>query len=202
MQLDPLDARILRLLREDARLSFRDIAAKVGSSVPTVSARVGALEDLGVIRGYRAELALGAEGGTMAHVHVQATPAEAGRILDALAAAPGVEDVALLSGGHLAARVRLQPPERTTRHLHEAIAALPGVVAYDVREVISTRSALQADDVPDRLDVRCHQCGGPIHGAPVRKAFGGRAHAFCCRQCLADFAERYERLGAKAKRRR
>lgn len=56
MQLDPLDARIVRLLMEDARLSYREIARRLRSTTPTVSARVRRLEQLGVIRGYRADV--------------------------------------------------------------------------------------------------------------------------------------------------
>lgn len=56
MRLDELDLGILRLLRGDARLSYRRIATQLGSTTPTVSARVRRLEQLGVIRGYRAEL--------------------------------------------------------------------------------------------------------------------------------------------------
>ncbi len=52
MVLDDLDRRILGTLQEDARRSYRTVAAAVGSTVPTVSARVRRMEDLGIIHGY------------------------------------------------------------------------------------------------------------------------------------------------------
>ncbi|MGQ0534486.1 MAG: winged helix-turn-helix transcriptional regulator [Methanobacteriota archaeon] len=57
MKLDPLDTKILLELLRDARLSFRELSRRVGSSTPTVSARVKALEEIGVIRGYHADVA-------------------------------------------------------------------------------------------------------------------------------------------------
>src|SRR5581483_12988 len=57
MDLDPVDQALLRLLREDARLSFRELARRTGVSTPTAAAKVRRLEALGVIQGYRAVLA-------------------------------------------------------------------------------------------------------------------------------------------------
>src|SRR5437667_12342595 len=56
MQLDRTDAKILRALQEDARRSFRELARRVGVSVPTVSAHVANLERLGVLSGYNATI--------------------------------------------------------------------------------------------------------------------------------------------------
>jgi DNA-binding Lrp family transcriptional regulator len=50
---DALDRRILEELRADARSSFREIARRIGSTTPTVAARVRRMEDTGLIAGYR-----------------------------------------------------------------------------------------------------------------------------------------------------
>jgi Lrp/AsnC family transcriptional regulator, regulator for asnA, asnC and gidA len=50
--LDDLDRQILRLLTKNARLSFREIAVKLGVSTSTVSARIKRLEDTHLVRGY------------------------------------------------------------------------------------------------------------------------------------------------------
>lgn len=50
--LDDLDRALLRLLREDARRSHRELARRTGSTQPTVTARVRRMEDAGIIRGY------------------------------------------------------------------------------------------------------------------------------------------------------
>ena len=47
--IDDVDYRILELLMDDARRSYRDIAEEVGRSPPTVSERVERLTEVGVI---------------------------------------------------------------------------------------------------------------------------------------------------------
>ncbi|MCO1580682.1 Lrp/AsnC family transcriptional regulator [Crossiella sp. SN42] len=54
--LEPIDRAILRVLSEDGRCSFTDLAEKVGLSVSAVHQRVRRLEQRGVLRGYAARL--------------------------------------------------------------------------------------------------------------------------------------------------
>ncbi|MEX2723255.1 MAG: Lrp/AsnC family transcriptional regulator [Candidatus Freyarchaeota archaeon] len=52
MVLDELDKKIVELLSADSRLSYREIAKKLGVSHINVSSRIKKLEDEKVIRGY------------------------------------------------------------------------------------------------------------------------------------------------------
>ena len=56
MTLDAIDRKILRLLQEDGRRSYRAIAEAVGLRAPSVHARVQRLEKEGYIRGYHADV--------------------------------------------------------------------------------------------------------------------------------------------------
>lgn len=56
MTLDAVDRKILRLLQEDARRSYRSIGEAVDLGAPSVHVRVQRLEREGYIRGYHAEL--------------------------------------------------------------------------------------------------------------------------------------------------
>ena len=51
-QKNDIDSQILRLLAEDSRQSYRELAKQLNISHVTVSSRVKALEESGVIRGY------------------------------------------------------------------------------------------------------------------------------------------------------
>ena len=62
METDTVDKQILDVLATDARLSYRDIAKKLGLSHASVSARIKRLEEGGVIRGYAAVVDPDAEG--------------------------------------------------------------------------------------------------------------------------------------------
>jgi Lrp/AsnC family transcriptional regulator, leucine-responsive regulatory protein len=50
--MDEVDQKILKILMRDARISQKELAAKVGLSAPGVAERVRRLEERGVIRGF------------------------------------------------------------------------------------------------------------------------------------------------------
>tara|TARA_B100000902_G_scaffold392151_1_gene444073 strand:- start:369 stop:824 length:456 start_codon:yes stop_codon:yes gene_type:complete len=52
MQLDDTDRRLLTVLLEDARISQRGLAQRIGVAQGTITNRLRRLEDLGVIKGY------------------------------------------------------------------------------------------------------------------------------------------------------
>lgn len=56
MKLDRYDRQILQLLQEDGRISNQDLAERIGLSPSPCLRRVKALEEAGLIRGYRALL--------------------------------------------------------------------------------------------------------------------------------------------------
>src|SRR5512135_1701093 len=54
--LDPTDWNLLRLLQENARLTFSELGRQVGLTAPAVAERVRKMEDSGIIVGYHAEI--------------------------------------------------------------------------------------------------------------------------------------------------
>jgi DNA-binding Lrp family transcriptional regulator len=60
--MDDKDLAILRMLREEARVPLKTLAARVGLARSSVRERIAKLEDAGTIRGYRAELSMPREG--------------------------------------------------------------------------------------------------------------------------------------------
>lgn len=52
MQLDDTDRRLLSVLLEDARISQRGLAQRIGVAQGTITNRLRRLEELGVIKGY------------------------------------------------------------------------------------------------------------------------------------------------------
>jgi Lrp/AsnC family leucine-responsive transcriptional regulator len=98
---DALDWRILRELQADARLSYNELARRVGLSPPTVAARVRRLEEAGVIAGYRAEVDPATIGlPVMALVHLKCRPGRC--LLRTCRAAdyPEIIEVLKVSGAH------------------------------------------------------------------------------------------------------
>jgi len=84
-KLDELDKKILRELQQDARISFKTIAQKVGVSEATIFVRVKKMQERGVIKSFSAIVdptAIGRE--LTAIVLVRATPQTYPGTLDAL----------------------------------------------------------------------------------------------------------------------
>ena len=65
MGIDNFDRQILRLLQQDGRISNQDLADRIGLSPSPCLRRVRALEDAGVIKGYRAQVDAKALGYTL-----------------------------------------------------------------------------------------------------------------------------------------
>ncbi|MCX3063293.1 Lrp/AsnC family transcriptional regulator [Streptomyces beihaiensis] len=73
--LDPVDLEILRLLQNDARITYRDLAAQVGVAASTCLDRVNRLRRAGVILGHVLRLDPGKLGrGLQALLSVQVRP--------------------------------------------------------------------------------------------------------------------------------
>ena len=56
LKLDEKDIEILKMLQENCKISSREIARKIGSLIPTVYAKIKRMEDLGIIKNYKAVL--------------------------------------------------------------------------------------------------------------------------------------------------
>lgn len=102
--LDEVDHGILRALSADARIPNNALAARVGVAPSTCLMRVRRLEDAGVIKGYRAELApevLGRPLQAFVAVRLQ-THARAGigSFAERFARLPGVLNVYFLAGAN------------------------------------------------------------------------------------------------------
>ncbi|AZW33347.1 Lrp/AsnC family transcriptional regulator [Bordetella bronchiseptica] len=94
MQLDAIDRRILDILQTEGRLSNQDLADRVALSPSACLRRVRALEDGGVIQGYRAVLdphCLGLD--FEAIVHVSLDQSQAGWHEAFVARLAGLEEV-------------------------------------------------------------------------------------------------------------
>jgi Lrp/AsnC family leucine-responsive transcriptional regulator len=80
---DHRNIELLRLLRDDPRLSTSELARRVGMSAPAVRERILRLEDTGIIRGYRLELDPAALGYPVAaFVRVRPAPGQLPRLAE------------------------------------------------------------------------------------------------------------------------
>jgi DNA-binding Lrp family transcriptional regulator len=141
--LEETDRQILELLAQNARLSVREIARRVGVSPGTVGERITSFEQRGVILGYHAQIEPAALGyGLQAIVGLQTTQEMLiEEILDWMMAVPEVEGIHVVTGQwDLVVRVRV----RDHQHLREVILGkiwrLPAFRHSETMIVYETRS--------------------------------------------------------------
>lgn len=102
MELDRYDRRILEVLQKDGRISNQELAERIGLSPSPCLRRVRALEESGLIRGYRAMLDAGKLGlSLMALIHISMdrhTPERFAKFEERVSALPEVMECLLVTG--------------------------------------------------------------------------------------------------------
>ncbi|WP_280585900.1 Lrp/AsnC family transcriptional regulator [Halorubrum sp. Boch-26] len=99
MEIDETDRAILRILQEDARTPFSEVARRIDMSSATVHDRVGRMEEAGVIQGYHAEVDPKAVGyGVSAFVGLRVEQGREEDALERLRDIDGVSEIHLTTG--------------------------------------------------------------------------------------------------------
>ena len=97
--LDELDNTILTIIKDDARLTYKEIGERAGISRVSVKARIDALEKKGIIKGYKTvidEEAVG--GGTRFFLDVECAPEHYEDVVEYLAGNRMVREICSVSG--------------------------------------------------------------------------------------------------------
>ena len=140
--LDPIDRNILLALSEDARLSLKDLAQRVGLSSPSVSERLRRLEQRQVIRGWRVDVDPRALGYALqAIVRVRPLPGKLSLVHERLAALPELCECDKVTGEDcFVARLHL----RSMEHLDQVLDGITDVAETNTAivksQVVSRRT--------------------------------------------------------------
>lgn len=129
-----LDKDILELLREDSRLTAKEIATAAGSDEKTVKERIRAMEESGVIAGYTAIINCeDAEETVEALIEVKVTPQRGhgfDKIAGEIASHGEVRNLYLMSGGYdLAVIVSGKSLREVSRFVSEKISTYDTVIS-------------------------------------------------------------------------
>lgn len=98
-EIDELDLKILRLLQNDARISFKSIAERVFVSTPTVAARIDELTERGIIKGYYTEIDNSVfENVIKAYIDMEVSPSAKEKLYEYLRSSPQVTECSRVTG--------------------------------------------------------------------------------------------------------
>ena len=189
--IDDVDYRILELLMDDARRSYREIAEEVGRSPPTVSERVERLKEVGVIERFTLDVdrSMLVEGPTVL-VDLAVEPGSEGRVVESLTDASAVEhvirtvDAAVVFVAHA--------NERDVEELLSETLGDERVRDYRVRLVSETYWEPRLDE--ETLEIECVVCGKAVDGGDESVDLGERTYEVCCSSCASEIKDQYEEL--------
>lgn len=141
MAIDPLDLEILSLLRDDGRMTFTDLAQRVGLTGPSVADRVRRLEGQGIIRGFSARLDPAALGLTLtAFIAISlSTSASTSAFLDDIGRLPQIVECHHIAGQEdYLLKVHVAGTRGLEQLISDSLKAIPGVIATRTTVVLST----------------------------------------------------------------
>ncbi|WP_129117011.1 AsnC family transcriptional regulator [Halegenticoccus tardaugens] len=193
--LDETDRQIIRLLLEDARRPYSDLADRVGLSAPAVSDRVDRLREIGVIRSFTLDLDRSLlDGGTPVLVDLDVPVARAGEMRNALAELDRVEHVFQTADGRLLVRA-LVDGDDVTGLLADAID-LDEIRRVDVDLLVEERWTPTIGDAG--LALTCVECGNTVTSEGESLLIDDERYHFCCGSCSSNFEERFDRIQRNA----
>jgi len=140
MELDETDRSILRILQEDARTPFSEVARRIDMSSATVHDRVGRMEEAGVIEGYHAEIDPKAVGyGVSAFVGLRVEQGREEDALDRLRDIEGVREIHLTTGEwDVILRVVAADTDRLRELMFERVAEMDGFSRSQTMIILGT----------------------------------------------------------------
>ena len=199
MNLDEIDVKILEHLQKNARLSFRDLAKKVGVSTPTVSSKVKFLESLGLIKGYRAELNTSLLNETLISFLIRTRPANSSKVAEKLKKIEQFRSIYLTTESTLLAIATI-PPSDAISTIISTFKEMPEIEDYKTYHLVEIFK-----DEPKALITKglaitlfCFYCKKNIHEEPVVLKLDGREHYMCCNTCSREYKKKYLKLKEKA----
>ncbi|NHN40386.1 Lrp/AsnC family transcriptional regulator [Halorubellus sp. JP-L1] len=189
--LDDTDLDILRLLVEDARRPYSEIADRVNVSPPTVSDRVERLADLGVINRFTIDIDRSLiSRGIPVLVELDLAPDADDRVAKRLADAEPVEHVYRTAENRIVANATV--PAGDVRKTLRRIVDMELVEDVDVSLLEEYTWDPQVAD--GELSLSCVECGDAVSHEGVTTQFEGDLFHFCGDDCHATFEDRYSGL--------
>jgi len=199
LNLDDVDRKILRELQNDGRASFRDVSARTGVSTPTVSSRVQAMVDVGLMRGYSTMLDAEMLGQISVVLLLESKPADLDKVVEKIKDQELVRQIYVLSDSRVMCILSFYNQIKYQRFL-ESLASVPEITRMDNSMVMkvpkeSPRAAL-TDEAG--LLIRCYYCGHMMKDEGVKIKLDGKYHYLCCSVCERLYREKYEKLKKSA----
>ncbi len=216
LRLDRKDVEILRALQQDGRAPMKELAVRVGLTIPAVKARIDRLMDLGVIKKFTVIVDPSRIAERVRALILCKVPADRlGNLSEELGKLESVLEVHSLAGSYnLALKAEFRDIREVTRFVQEKLS---GTLDTEVLIISEThKEEYGATVYPDEaIRIRCDFCHALIVERPVIREIGGGRYYFSSEECADAFErklrgeevgipwwEKQSREGSRARRRR
>lgn len=137
--LDELDQKIIRLLIENARISYSDIGEETGISRVTVKARIQALEKRGVIEEYTTIInPQKISGAVSCYFEIETKPEYLAQVTDILYKNNTITQIYRVTGrDRLHVHAVASSGDEMEYFLHNVIDTLPGIISCSCNMILS-----------------------------------------------------------------
>ncbi|MCI8319365.1 MAG: Lrp/AsnC family transcriptional regulator [Lachnospiraceae bacterium] len=137
--LDALDQKIVRLLIENARISYSDIGQKIGISRVAVKARIQALEERGIIEEYTTIInPQKISGAVSCYFEIETQPGSLAQVTEILEQDETITQIYRVTGKNkLHVHAVSASSEDMEKLIQEVIDPLPGVVSCSCNIILS-----------------------------------------------------------------
>ncbi|HIH72143.1 MAG: Transcriptional regulator [Thermococcales archaeon 44_46] len=141
MKLDEIDKSILRLLQEDGRMSYSEIARKIGVPESTVRLRVKKLMEEGIIRKFAALINPFKAGySIVAFIAVDIEPNKVKRAVEELSKLPEVDVLGIATGAHdVLMQVTVKDLQELENFLIEKLGKIEGIKSTETSILTSVK---------------------------------------------------------------
>ncbi len=190
IELDNNDLIILDKLNENGRMTYSDLANKLGFTVPTIKSRIEKLLKIGVIHHigiYLNPHSLTNDSSSLISIQVDKNKKK--EFFDFLLSLDEVKEVfEVLDEFNILIISQIQPLNMH-QLLFEELKSHPNVnrakLSLLVKEIISRPHRIPKHNT--LLNIKCEYCGKTITADYESEKFDEVRHYFCCKSCLGNY---------------
>lgn len=190
MKLDAVDLELLRLLQENARIPYSEVASKLKISRPTAKSRIERLKNRGIIKKFTIIVDRDAIiQNIVVLIHMSAD--NVGEVATALAGMNEVLEVYEVMGErNLACKAIVQ----TLDELKTLMEKINSLNVKDLRASVVLKTLKEEHETvigPEiGVSLDCEYCGKPIFAFPYKFKHHNVEHYFCCPICLKSYRKK------------
>lgn len=190
MKLDAVDLGLLRMLQEDSRTSYSEIASELNISRPTAKSRIKRLQSNGIIR----KFTIIVDRDAIVQNIIVLMQMKAEDLEEAAKSLRGLDEVLevyeVMGEHNIACKAVVQSMEELRCLIEEVNKAKvkdlsASIVLKTLKEEHETRVGPEIG-----VSLECEYCGKPIFASPYKFKAHNVEHYFCCPICLKSYRKK------------